>query len=134
MTRYYVTFTDGQGIHRETGVSRPVYLELLRFIRTERNLRRWDERHIEQSEMSDEMLGAFAINPQKTIEETTFDSLRNEQLRQAVLQLSEVQRRRFVLYHEFGFTYEQIADIEGCSFQAVAKAIKSAEATIRKYF
>ena len=48
ITRYYVSFTDGQAIHRETEVSRPVYLEFLRFVKIERSLRRWDERHIEQ--------------------------------------------------------------------------------------
>ena len=41
ITRYYVTFTDGQAVQRETEVSRPVYIEFLRFIRIERNLRRW---------------------------------------------------------------------------------------------
>jgi hypothetical protein len=40
ITRYYVSFADGQTVHRETEVSRPVYLEFLRFVKTERNLRR----------------------------------------------------------------------------------------------
>ena len=134
ITRYYVSFTDGQAIQRETEVSRPVYLEFLRFIRIERNLRRWDERHTEQSELTDEALFMRALNPQKSVEETVFDSLRNDHLRQAVQSLSEIQRRRFVLYHEFGLTYAQIAEMEGCAFQAVAKAVKVAEITIKKYF
>jgi hypothetical protein len=48
ITRYYVAFTDGQAVLRETEVSRPVYLEFLRFVKVERNLRRFDERHIER--------------------------------------------------------------------------------------
>jgi len=134
ITRYFVSFIDGVGVHRETEVSRPVYLEFLRFVKVERNLRRWDERHTEQSDLTDETLYCRAINPQKSVEDTAFDSLCNEQLRRAVQGLPDIQRRRFVLYHEFGLTYEQIAEIEGCTFQAVAKAVNAAAAVIRKIF
>ena len=132
ITRYYVSFTDGQGIHRETEVSRPVYVEFLRFIRIERNLRRWDERHLEQSELTDETLYSRALYPPKSVEETAFDSLRNEQLRLAIQELPEIQRRRFVLYHEFGLTYQQIADMEGCTKMPVKRAIERAEEKIRE--
>ena len=132
--RYYVSFTDGQNVPRETEVSRPVYLEFLRFIRIERNLRRWDERHIEQSDLTDETLHDRALYPQKSIEDTAFDSLRNEQLRLAVQSLPEIQRRRFVLYHEFGLTYEQIAEMEGCTHVAVLRAVKKAQDSIKNYF
>ncbi len=134
ITRYYVAFTDGQAVLRETEVSRPVYLEFLRFVKVERNLRRSDERHIEQSELTDETLYNRAAHPPKGVEETAFDSLQNERLRQAIAELPEVQRRRFVLYHEFGLTYEQIAKMEDCTFQAVAKSVKTAENTIKKLF
>ena len=137
ITHYYIAFADGEGIHRETEVSRPVYLEFLRFIHVERTLRRWDERHIEQSELTDEMLCARAFNPQKSVEEIMFDSQRNERLRMAVLELTEVQRQRFILYHEFGLTFEQIARIEGCKRQSATRSVRSAEEKIQekiKYF
>jgi len=58
--RYFISFTDGQAVYREIEVSRPVYLEFLRFVKTERNLRRWDERHSEQSDLTDALqAGAF---------------------------------------------------------------------------
>ena len=123
ITHYYVSFKDGQAILRETEVSRPVYLEFLRFVKLERNLRRWDERHLEQSELIDETLYARAANTPKRVDETVFDSLRDERLRQAVAELPETQRLRFVLYHEFGLTYEQIAEMEGCTKMPVKRSI-----------
>jgi len=132
ITRYYVSFTDGQAMPREIEVSRPVYLEFLRFIKIERNLRRWDERHTEQSGLTDEMLYKRALYPQKSVEDTAFDSLRNEQLRLAVQHLPEIQRRRFVLYHEFGLTYEQIAEMEGCKRQPITRSIERAREKIRE--
>ena len=131
ITRYYVSFTDGQAIHRETEVSRPVYLEFLRFAKIERSLRHWDERHREHSELTDETLLSRALNVPKSLEDTVFDSLRNEQLRLAIQQLPEIQRRRFVLYHEFGLTYEQIAEIEGCTKMAVKFSIDRAKEKVR---
>jgi len=134
ITHYYVSFVDGQAIPRETKVSRPVYLEFCRFVKRERNLRRSDERHIEQSDLTDETLYNRALQPPKSVEDAAIDDIRDEQLRQVIEELPETQRRRFILYHEFGLTYEQIAEMEGCSFQAVAKSIKTAENTIRKLF
>jgi RNA polymerase sigma-70 factor (ECF subfamily) len=129
---YYVSFTDGQAIPRETEVSRPVYLEFMRFVKIERNLRRSDERHIEQSELTDESLYARAANTPKGVEEILFDSERDERLRQAIVELPETGRRRFVLYHEFGLTYEQIAQMEGRNLSSVYESVRGAEAKIKE--
>lgn len=129
---YYVSFTDGQAILRETEVSRPVYLEFLRFIKIERNLRRSDERHTEQSELTEVTLYNRAAHPPKAVDEVVFDSLRDERLRQAVAELPETQRRRFVLYHEFGLTYEQIAEMEGRNLSSVYESVRGAETKIKE--
>lgn len=128
---YYVSFVDSLANNRETEVSRPVYLEFQRFVKTERNLRRWDERHIEQSDLTDESLHSRAIHQPKCVEDMVFDAQRNEQLRLAIQNLPETQRRRFVLYHEFGLTYEQIAKMEGCKKQSVCESVTRAEKEIK---
>lgn len=129
---YYVSFKDGQAIPRETEVSRPIYLEFCRFVKQERNLRRWDERHIEQSELTDETLYTRALCPPNGVEETVFKSQRDECLRQAIAELPEIQRRRFILYHEYGLTYDQIAEMEGCKRQPVTRSIERAVEKIRE--
>ena len=134
ITRHYVSFMDGQDTTQETEVSRPVYLEFQRFNKIERNLRRWDERHIEQSDLTDETLYDRALRQPKSLEETVYDSQRDELLRLAVQSLPKIQRRRFVLYHEHGLTYEQIAEIEGCHFTSVRIAVLRAEEKIKKFF
>jgi RNA polymerase sigma-70 factor (ECF subfamily) len=134
ITRCYVSFTDGQGVHRETEVSRPVYGGFLSFVKRERNLRRWDERHIEQSKLTEETLHRRVLLPPKSAEEAFFDYEQNERLRQAIAELPEVQRRRFLLYHEFGLTYEQIAKVEGCTHVAVIHSLSMAKEKIKKFF
>ena len=132
ITHYYVSFTDGEAIPRETEVSRPVYLEFCRFVKRERNLRRSDERHIEQSDLTDETLYNRALQQPKSVEESVFDGLRDERLRQAIAELPGIQRRRFVLHHEFGLTYEQIAEMEGCTKMPVKRSIDRATERIRE--
>jgi RNA polymerase sigma-70 factor (ECF subfamily) len=132
ITHYYISFTDGQDAHRETEVSRPVYLEFCRFIKQERNLRRWDERHTEYSELTEEALMLRASRPPKGVEETVLDGQRDERLRRAIEELPKLQRRRFVLHHEFGLTYAQIAQMEGCKRQPVTRSIERAEQKIRE--
>ena len=132
ITYYYVSFMDEQGIYRETEISRPVYLEFLRFVKTERNLRRWDERHTEQSELNDETLYQRALHKPQSVEDTTFDTILNEQLRLAIQELPEIQRHRFILYYEFGLTYEQISEMEGCTKMAVKFSVDLAKEKVKE--
>ena len=132
LTRYYVSFADGQGIFRETEVSRPVYLEFMRFVKAERRLRRWDERHLNEGEFIDEAVYGRTLEPEKSVEDTIFDVERSEQLRSAIQSLPETQRRRFILHHEFGLTYKQIAEIEKRHISSVSESIIRAEERIKK--
>jgi len=136
-TRYYISFTDGNGNHNETEVSRPVYREFMRFKKIERNLRHWDERHREYSELTDEALHIRALLPSKSLEDVVFDNIRYEHLRHAIQHLPDKQRRRFIFHYDFGLTYNQIAEKEGCSIMPVKRSIDRAIKNIRrkiKYF
>jgi hypothetical protein len=48
--------TDFAAADPEYNDASPVYLEFCRFVKQERNLRRWDERHTEYSELTEETL------------------------------------------------------------------------------
>ena len=130
ITRYFVSFTDGEDRFHDTEVSRPVYLKFLSFIKNERNLRRWDERHREQFDLTDEMIHNRALHAPKSVEDIVLDNLRYKQLRQAIQNLPEIQRRRFILYYKSGLTYVQIAQMEGCSARAVEYSVEIAKEKI----
>ena len=68
LAQYFVSFTDGQGVRRETRVSRPVYIEFLRFVRIERKMLNWDKRHKEKSELIEETLHKRALYQPKGVE------------------------------------------------------------------
>lgn len=107
--RYFVAFTDGQGNFQETEVSKAVYMEFCHFIKRERNLRRSDERHLEQSELTEETLCRRAVHKPKPVDDAVNDNIRMERLNRAIMELPEIQKRRFMLHFDLGLTYEQIA-------------------------
>jgi RNA polymerase sigma-70 factor (ECF subfamily) len=106
--------------------------EFCAFAKCERNLRRWDERHTEWSDLTDETLYNRALHPPKSVDETVADDERDERLRQAIRQLPKTQRRRFMLYHEHGLTYAQIAEMEGCTRVSAFRSVNRAEEKIKE--
>ena len=131
ITKYYVSFTDGQSIDREVEVTQPVYSEFLRFVKTERNLKRWTERHQDYTAITDETLFKQVLHPPRSVEDVALDNLIYQRVWKVIDDLPEAQRRRFVLYYEFGFTFQEIAEIDGCKKQPVMRSVKRAEEKIK---
>ena len=132
VTRYFVSFKDGQAVFHETAVSQSVYQEFQRFGRINRNLQGFDERHKEYSELSDESLNRRAKYKAKNVEETITDMERSDALRKAIAGLPEIQRRRFVLYYEYDLNFREIGEMEGCSATSVKQSVDRAKAKIRE--
>lgn len=91
------------------------------------------DRHYEQSEQTEQSLNRRATKSQETVEETVCQRIEMDRLHQAIAQLPEKQRRRLVLYYFGEYTYEQIAEMEGCKFQVIARSIKTAENNLEKF-
>ena len=91
------------------------------------------DRHYEQSEQTEQSLNRRAVKPQESVEETVSQRMEVDKLHQAIAQLPEKQRRRLVLYYFGEFTYEQIADMEGCKHPAVMKSISSALKKLKNF-
>ena len=129
-TRYYVAADDADGEQQITEVSEAVYMTFQQSVKTERNHKRSDERHREQSEQTDETINKRAFYNSRSVDETVIGKIQYER---AIKSLTEIQRRRFIMY-DCGYTYEEIAECEKCTFQAAAKSIKAAEEKIKNFF
>lgn len=133
--RYYAAFVDEEGNKTEVEISIAVAKELFQtFVRKERNLRRSDERNLEHSELTEQVLYQRALHKPESLEDTAFKNLQKEKLWRAIDTLPKIQRRRLILYYFEGFTYEQIAEIEGCKKMAVKFSIDIAKEKIKNYF
>ena len=68
------------------------------------------------------------------MEETVSQRIEVDKLHQAIAQLPEKQRRRLVLYYFGEFTYEQIAEMEGCTKRAVKFSVDIALKNLKEIF
>ena len=82
--------------------------------------------------MTEATLNRRAAKPQESVEETVSQRMEVDKLHQAIAKLPEKQRRRLVLYYFGEFIYEQIAAMEECKFQVIAKSVKAAEKNLKK--
>ena len=67
------------------------------------------------------------------MEEIVSQRIEVDRLHQAIAQLPEKQRRRLVLYYFGEFTYEQIADMEGCTISPVKRSIEKAIENLKSF-
>jgi RNA polymerase sigma-70 factor (ECF subfamily) len=132
VTRYFVSFRDGQAITREVEVNREIYLTLDDCRKHEKRQRSFYERHVEYSELTEETLNSRARLKPKSVEETIAEMERSEVLRKAIAELPEIQRRRLLLYCEHGMTYAAIGRLEGCSATSVKSTVDIARAKVIK--
>lgn len=129
--RFYLSFRDGMGVLHEMEIDGDLYGLLNAFELEDLSyLNEWD-RHIEQSELSEETLEQRMWRTPCSVEETVYRAIQYEQLHQAIDQLPKTQRRRVILYYFYDFTYEKIAEIEGCSVHSVFVAIERAKEKIK---
>jgi len=91
-----------------------------------RSQRRQDRRHIDFLEYIDELTDPAMINPQSDPADLVIRMESYRQLYAAIDKLSEVQRRRLLLYIEDNLTYRQIAKLEGVNKSAIGQSIDRA--------
>ncbi|MFQ9985880.1 MAG: RNA polymerase sigma factor [Lachnospiraceae bacterium] len=130
--RYFISFKDGQGISHELNVTYDFYMAFRRLELDNRKLENWDWRHREFSEVSDETLNRRALRLPKDVDEFIIEAEQAELLRKAIASLPNIQRRRFLLYHEYDLNYYQIGAMEHCTPQAVRRSVVIAKAKIKE--
>ena len=129
---FFLSFKDGQAIYRTIQISRELYetfdsfeLEDIRYLNVL-------SRHIEHSEVWESTLNARALERPEDLEELVLRRLQEEELHKAIRRLPEKQKRRLILYYFEEMTYEQIAELEGCSKVAVKYMIDKAVEVLKK--
>lgn len=131
---YYITFTDGQGFFRKIEISKELYAAFDSFELEDISHMNVVSRHLTESDMGDESLSHRIADPSELVEDHVCRRIMYQELHKAITQLPETQRRRILLYYFGGYTYEQIAQMEGCKYPAIIKSVAAAERNIKKYF
>lgn len=132
--RYYLSFKDGRGIMQNIEIDKVLYDLFNRFELEDISYLNRVSRPIEHSELTESSLNDRAFYKEESLEETVSRSMEYEQLHKAISKLPETQKRRLRLYFFGELTYEQIAELEGCTKRAVKFSIDLAIEKLKKSF
>lgn len=131
--RYFLAFTDSNKVKQWMEIDKTLFDAFNEFELDDLSFFNEVDRHYERSEVTEATLNRRAAKPQKSVEEIVSQQMEMDKLHRAIAQLPEKQRRRLVLYYLGEFTYEQIADMEGCKHPAVMKSISSALKKLKNF-
>lgn len=130
--RYYLSFVDGQNKRQKIEIDEQLYNLFNNFELEDISYINKVSRYHEHFNLSEETINNRAFNKSELLEDVVMLTSQSYELYSAISQLSNIQQRRLILYYFEDLTYEQIAESEGCSFQAVAKSISIAEKRLKK--
>ena len=131
---HYISFTDGQGIFHRQEISMELYAAFNSFELDDISQINEASRHLTEVDAGDEPLSQRVADSSEPVEDHVYRRIMYQELHKAIAQLPEIQRRRVLLYYFGGYTYEQIAQMEGCKYPAIIKSVSAAEKNIKKYF
>jgi RNA polymerase sigma-70 factor (ECF subfamily) len=124
---YIVTILSARGGLRDVVVTKEVYDTIEQLVNQDRHLSHQDERHSEYQELSEEELSKRGDAYMPSAEDMALNKLFIEEMKSAFLQLPPAQAKRYLLAHAMGFSYAEIARMEGCSIKAVQKSLIAAK-------
>ena len=129
---YIVEFKDVNNIIHKVEVSEKVYEAFDKFELEDISQIHKIRRHIERNEVYEETLFHKSIKVPISVEEQVEKKILHEELRDAINELNDVQKRRIWKYFFESKTYEDIANEEKCSKVAVKYSIDIAIKNISK--
>lgn len=134
---YTVEFVDVNKKKHRVEVSEQVYHAFDEFELDDISQIHKFRKHIEHNEVYDESLFNRALNVPISVEEQVEQNIMVEQLKCAINQLSEVQKRRIKMYYFDDMKLREIAKKEGCSIMSVKDSIniglKKLEQILQKF-
>ncbi len=129
---YIVSFKNIYGTYSNIEVSKEIYDVFDKSELKELSQMNEFDRHIEHLEVSENILEKRINEKQMLLEDYIIQQSTFEELSNAINLLSEAQKRRIKMYYFDDLKLEEIAKIEGTSFQMISKSINQGIINLRK--
>ena len=126
---FHVTIFDAAGTPLVVEVSYEVFQVFAEYDREMERQRKADSRHRDCRSWDTCLLFEVSTEPL----EQTYERMRTlKEIRDVLEEFSPKQRRRFVLHFAYGYTYMEIAEMEGSNKSTVMRSARAALKKIRK--
>lgn len=131
---YILKFKDSRNNQQEMIISKEVYDAFDSFELEDISQIHKIRKHIEFNEVYEETLYHRSITETISVEEEVSNKIISEEIKSAINELNDIQKRRIIKYYFYDKTYEEIANEEKCSKVAVKYSIDTAIKNISKKF
>ena len=126
---FHVTIFDTEGTPLVVEVSYEVFQVFAEYDREMERQRKADSRHRDCRSWDTCLLFEVSTEPL----EQTYERMRTlKEIRDVLEEFSPKQRRRFLLHFAYGYTYMEIAEMEGSNKSTVMRSARAALKKIRK--
>ncbi|MCI9101357.1 MAG: RNA polymerase sigma factor [Lachnospiraceae bacterium] len=126
---FYVTILDAMGTPVVVEVSHEVFQVFAEYEREMERQRKADSRHRDCRSWDTCLLFEVSTEPL----EQTYERMRTlKEIRDTLNEFSLKQRRRFLLHFAYGYTYLEIANMEGSNKSTVMRSARAALKKIQK--
>ena len=126
---FHVTIFDAAGTPLVVEVSYEVFQVFAEYDREMERQRKADSRHRDCRSWDTCLLFEVSTEPL----EQTYERMRTlKEIRDVLEYFSQKQRRRFLLHFAYGYTYMEIAEMEGSNKSTVMRSARAALKKIRK--
>lgn len=123
--QYFVEFNDVNGVFHVIEIEESLFAELDSFELDDLSYLNEVERHYTTMDHMEPIAG-------DSIEDVVINRILSDRLLAALAELTELQRKRVLLYYFYDYTYEQIAKLDGCTKMPVKCSIDDAIKKLRK--
>ena len=129
---YTVSFKDVYGNIQIVDVDEKIYNCLDKFELKDLSEMNEYDRHIEHSNIYENKINDRAFLQAESVEDIVENKLISDKLKNAIDELSVIQRKRIKMYYFEGLSQKEITEIEGVSLRAVQYTLNEAISELRK--
>lgn len=131
--KYIVEFIDNKKILHKVEISYKIYEAFNKFELEDISQMHKYQKHIEHLDLTEEALHKRMFDSSTSLSEIVETKEIEYELKKAINNLTETQKRRIKMYYFENLTLQEIATIEKCSIKNVFKSLEQAREKIKKY-
>ncbi len=133
--KFFALFKDGEGKAQEIEITEAVYFELLLETREDDARLRWEKRHVDDSADVDALSNRSAEDVHcRIVEDTVITAMLVDEDSSARSAVTDLQWRRLQLHYCLGLTFDEIAEMDGCTKMAINDSLTKAIKKLHKFF
>lgn len=132
--KYYISFIDSVNQECRIEIDKEIFYAYLKSKKNYIKIKNETNRHLEQSELTDEEIYNRAFETEESIEEIVTKNIEKEKIQQALRNLTEVQQRRIELHIVNNITIRDIAQLEKVRKKQIEKSLQIGLKKIKEIF